>query len=190
MKVRGGRVAVGAAPNGVFGCWHGWLWTWRPWRRSGQQLLNRGLQVSQRLAIEPGAIGDPSHAQFTELGQVRASWTGIAIDRPRDTADQGGDVLLVADADRVNAVGPGPQVEATSAYRLRNPLLPGHPRCWQEGVDARVDDDRDPGVVRGGPDCRQPPGVRPSVDQSAGTVVGVLQVAADRADLQQPVHQV
>ena len=33
-----------------------------PARWSGQQFLNRGLQVGQRLAIEPGAIGDPCHA--------------------------------------------------------------------------------------------------------------------------------
>ncbi len=64
-----------------------WLWTWRAWRRSGQQCLNRGLQVSQRLAIEPGAIGDPCHAQFTELGQVRASGPGVAIDRPGHAGD-------------------------------------------------------------------------------------------------------
>jgi hypothetical protein len=31
-------------------------------RCSGQQFLNRGLQVGQRLAIEPGAIGDPCYA--------------------------------------------------------------------------------------------------------------------------------
>ena len=37
--------------------------TWqRRSRWSGQQLLNRALQVGQRLAIEPGAIGDPCYA--------------------------------------------------------------------------------------------------------------------------------
>src|SRR5690242_186422 len=132
-----------------------WLWTWRAWRRSGQQLLDRGLQAGQRLAIEPGTIGDPRHAEFTELGQVRASGPGVAVDRPGDAGDQGGDVLLVADADRVDAVGPGRQVEAASAYRLCDPLFLRHPGCWQEGVGARVDDDRNPGVARGGPDGRQ-----------------------------------
>src|SRR5262249_10933970 len=132
----------------------GWTAGLGAWRRSGQQFLDRGFQAGQRLAIEPGAIGDPRHAQFTELGHGWASGPGVAIDRPWHVGDQGGDVLLVADADRVDAVGPGRQVEATSAYRLGNPLLLGHPGRWQEGVGARVDDDRDPGVVCGGPDCR------------------------------------
>src|SRR5690349_23251304 len=43
----------------------------RAWRRSGQQFLDRGLQVGQRLAIEPGAIGDPRHAWS------RMPWTGL-----------------------------------------------------------------------------------------------------------------
>src|SRR6266480_1207211 len=124
--------------------------------RSGQQSLNRCLQVGQRLAIEPGAVGDPCHAQLTEPGQVRASGPGVAIDRPGHFGDQGSDVPLVAHTDRVDAVSPRPQVEAAPAHRLRDPLLPSHPRPWQEGVGARVDDDRDPSVACGGPDGRQP----------------------------------
>ena len=47
---------------------------------SGQQIPDRGGEVSHRGPVEAGPVGHPRDTQFTEHGQVQLV-TGVAVDR-------------------------------------------------------------------------------------------------------------
>ena len=127
----------------------------------------------------------------TELGQTRERGSARPhdVDRTPDAPDELTDRLIVREPYREDAIGARPKVEARAPHRLLEHLTAISLQA--QDVDARVQDDVDPGRARRLTDGAQAFGVLVGVDKAgAAVMVAVLEVAADGLRVQESFDQI
>jgi hypothetical protein len=152
------------------------------------------LEVSHRVAVEEGCPAHPGHAQRTELGERGRLRQAYDVHRAGCLRDEAAQSVRLPQPNRVYAVGAGLEVGIRAPQRFGNELALGPgARAGEEGTEEDVDPgvDNEPVALRrrGLAGRREPFRVPVGIAETAGGVVGVLDVAPGRPRASQRSHQ-
>lgn len=131
---------------------------------------------------------DSDRVDVDKPGKARTVRPAKQVDSPVEGYHQFIDGLLVFDKDWVNAVGTGLKVALTALYRLGD-LLGGLTTALREHIHAGLDDQNDARRDCRCANCRQVFRLENRIAETAGTVIGILEVTTGGAERFQALDQ-